>query len=127
MSIQTLSPTHCEKTFQADLVSSGFWTRLVGPFREPVDPVKDHVPDYHEKVTQPMDLITMKGKMDRNEYTSHEQFYDDMMLIFKNCKTYWQPTDTVWAACEKLEKTFLDKYSGMHKWLAKLEGNEEVL
>lgn len=109
----------------ANRLSTGFWTRLVGPFRDPVDPIRDNVPDYFEKVTKPMDLTTMKIKMDRNEYKSHDDFFADMTQIFTNCKTYWKPTDNVFAACDKLEKTFMDKYSGMNKWLAKLEGNEE--
>ncbi|KAJ4418984.1 hypothetical protein N0V82_005209 [Gnomoniopsis sp. IMI 355080] len=115
----------CQDLLARMLSGPGFWTRLVGPFRDPVDPVRDNVPDYFEKVTKPMDLTTMKGKMDRNEYASHEEFFADMTQIFTNCKTYWKPTDTVFAACDKLEKTFLDKYSGMNKWLAKLDGNEE--
>ncbi|CAN8102879.1 unnamed protein product [Discula destructiva] len=115
----------CQDLLVRMLSGPGFWTRLVGPFREPVDPVRDSVPDYFEKVTTPMDLITMKGKMDRNEYKTHEDFFADMSLIFSNCKTYWKPGQTVYVACEKLEKTFMDKYSGMNKWLAKIEGNEE--
>lgn len=103
----------------------GFWTRLVGPFKDPVDPIVDNVPDYFDKVTKPMDLTTMKAKMDRNQYTSDEEFFADMNQIFTNCKTYWQPTETIYAACEKLEKTFLDKYSQMNKWLTKMEGSEE--
>lgn len=110
---------------QANHPAPGFWTRLVGPFKDPVDPLVDNVPDYFEKITKPMDLTTMKNKMDRNEYTSDEEFFADMNQIFANCKTYWKPTDSVYAACEKLEKTFLDKYSQMTKWLAKMEGNEE--
>lgn len=109
----------------ADHGVAGFWTRLVGPFKEPVDPVVDNVPDYFDKVTKPMDLNTMKAKMDKNEYTSSEEFLADMNQIFANCKSYWKPTDGIYAACEKLEKTFVDKYSQMNKWLTKMEGNEE--
>lgn len=71
-----------------------------------------------------MDLSTMKNKMDNNQYTSDEEFLADMNQIFTNCKIYWKPTDNVYGACEKLEKTFLEKYSQMNKWLAKLEGDE---
>lgn len=109
----------------ADRSIPGFWTRLVGPFKDPVDPLVDNVPDYFEKITKPMDLTTMKAKMDQNQYTSDEEFFADMNQIFTNCKTYWKPTETIYAACEKLEKTFLDKYSQMNKWLAKMEGAEE--
>lgn len=85
----------------------------------------DNVPNYFEKVTKPMDLNTMRNKMEQNQYTSDEEFFADMNQIFTNCKAYWKPGDTIYAACEKLEKTFMDKYSGMNKWLAKMEGGEE--
>jgi hypothetical protein len=72
-----------------------------------------------------MDLSTMKNKMDQGLYNSDEEFLADMNQIFTNCKTYWKPTDNVYAACEKLEKTFFEKYSQMNKWLSKIEGGEE--
>ncbi|KAH8912605.1 Bromodomain-containing protein [Coniochaeta sp. PMI_546] len=116
--------------FCADLLTRmlsgpGFWTRLVGPFKEPVDPVQDGVPDYFDKVTKPMDLGTMKGKMDRGEYTNEEEFLNDMNQIFSNCYTYWSKKDPMWAACEKLQKSFEDKYSNMNRWIAKMEGDED--
>ncbi|KAK2613695.1 hypothetical protein N8I77_000588 [Diaporthe amygdali] len=114
----------CQDLLTRMLSGPGFWTRLVGPFKEPVDAVVDNVPDYFEKVTKPMDLSTMKKKMDQGQYASHEEFLADMNQIFTNCKTYWKPTDNVYAACEKLEKTFVEKFSQMHKWLAKMEGDE---
>ncbi|KAM0589202.1 hypothetical protein ACHAPN_008312 [Verticillium nonalfalfae] len=97
-----------------------FWTRLVGPFKDPVDPEKDHVPDYFEKVKKPMDLATVKLKMDRREYTNENEFAADVRLIFENCYTYWNRTDPMWAACEKFQKTFEDKYSQMTKTITKL-------
>ncbi|KAH8749546.1 Bromodomain-containing protein, partial [Diaporthe sp. PMI_573] len=59
------------------------------PFKEPVDPIIDNVPDYFEKVTKAMDLHTiMKTKMDQELYTNDEEFLADMNQIFANCKTY---------------------------------------
>jgi len=104
----------------------GFWTRLVGPFREPVDPLTDGVPDYLDKITAPMDLGTMKAKMDRHEYDSDEEFLKDMRQIFINCYTYWNKNDLMWASCEKLEKTFEEKYAQMNKWIAKMQGDENA-
>ncbi|KAJ9129635.1 hypothetical protein NKR19_g10269 [Coniochaeta hoffmannii] len=59
------------------LSGPGFWTRLVGPFKELVDPVQDGVPDYFDKVNKPMDLGTMKAKVDRGEYADEEEFLKD--------------------------------------------------
>ncbi|EWY96469.1 hypothetical protein FOYG_05162 [Fusarium oxysporum NRRL 32931] len=115
--------------FCADLLTRmlsgpGFWTRLVGPFRDAVEPVEDGVPDYFEKVKRPMDLTTIKAKMDRKEYTSDEEFVADVRQIFDNCFTYWKKGDPMWLAGEKLQKTFEDKFSHMNKWIAKMGGDE---
>ncbi|KAL2131262.1 hypothetical protein VTI74DRAFT_5317 [Chaetomium olivicolor] len=116
--------------FCADLLARmlsgpGFWTRVVGPFKDPVDPERDGVPDYFDVVKKPMDLSTMKAKMDRREYADENEFLADMNQIFTNCYTYWRQEDPMWAACEKLQKSFEDKYGQMNKWIAKMEGNEE--
>ncbi|KAG5656444.1 hypothetical protein KAF25_000031 [Fusarium avenaceum] len=115
--------------FCADLLTRmlsgpGFWTRLVGPFRDAVEPVEDGVPDYFEKVKRPMDLTTIKAKMDRKEYTTDEEFLADVRQIFDNCFTYWKKGDPMWLAGEKLQKTFEDKFSHMNKWITKMGGDE---
>ncbi|OAQ69083.1 TFIID associated protein [Pochonia chlamydosporia 170] len=121
--------TNQKLDFCADLLTRmlsgpGFWTRLVGPFRDPVEPVEDGVPDYLDKVKRPMDLTTMKAKMDRREYTSDEEFVTDMRQIFDNCFTYWKKGDPMWLAGEKLQKTFEDKFAHMNKWISKMGGEE---
>jgi hypothetical protein len=103
----------------------GFWTRLVGPFKEPVDPVQDGVPDYFDKVKKPMDLGTIRAKMERGEYPNEQEFVIDMNQIFTNCYLYWDKKDPMWAACEKLQKTFEERFSGMSKWLSKMAGPEK--
>jgi hypothetical protein len=82
------------------------------------------VPDYLEKVTKPMDLGTMKAKMDAKGYADDAEFLADMNQVFTNCYTYWSKQDPMWAACERLQRTFEEKYAQMHKWIAKMEGDE---
>ncbi|GAO19899.1 hypothetical protein UVI_02033140 [Ustilaginoidea virens] len=95
-----------------------------GPFRDPVEPSEDGVPDYLDKVKKPMDLSTMKSKMDRREYTGEEDFLADMRQIFENCFTYWKRGDPMWLAGEKLQKTFEEKFLHMNKWISKMGGDE---
>ncbi|KAG5995097.1 hypothetical protein E4U54_002940 [Claviceps lovelessii] len=114
----------CSDLLTRMLSGPGFWTRLVGPFRDPVEPSEDGVPDYLDKVKNPMDLATMKNKMDRGEYASDEEFLVDMRQIFDNCFTYWKKGDPMYVAGEKLQKTFEDKYSHMNKWISKMGGEE---
>ncbi|OTB03753.1 hypothetical protein M426DRAFT_23482 [Hypoxylon sp. CI-4A] len=115
--------------FCADLLSRmlsgpGFWTRLVGPFREPVRPAEDGVPDYLDKIETPMDLGTIKAKMDRKEYQNEQEFLTDVRLIFSNCFTYHKEGSPMWLNCEKFQRTFEDKFSTMSKWISKMEGEE---
>ncbi|KAI0386059.1 putative Bromodomain testis-specific protein [Hypomontagnella monticulosa] len=122
-------PTDKKLLFCADLLGRmlsgpGFWTRLVGPFREPVKPVEDGVPDYLDKVKKPMDLATIKAKLDHHEYTSEQEFAADMRQIFENCYTYHQPGSVMYQNCERLQKTFEEKFGDMLKWVSKLDGDE---
>lgn len=116
--------------FCADLMTRmlsgpGFWTRLVGPFKDPVRPVEDGVPDYFDKVKKPMDLGTIKSKMDRNEYATAAEFQADVHQIFKNCFTYWGKDADMSLSAERFKKSFDEKYVDMYKWLAKnLDGHE---
>ncbi|KAI9171125.1 Ankyrin repeat, bromo and BTB domain-containing protein [Paramyrothecium foliicola] len=114
----------CADLLQRMLSGPGFWTRLVGPFREPVEPMEDGVPDYFDKVKRPMDLNSIKAKMDRREYVDDEEFLADMRQIFENCFLYWKKGDPMWLAGEKLQKTFEEKYSHMTKWISKMAGDE---
>ncbi|KAK4683180.1 hypothetical protein QC764_122900 [Podospora pseudoanserina] len=121
--------TNQKLNFCADLLARmlsgpGFWTRVVGPFKDPVDPQRDGVPDYFNVVKKPMDLTTMKNKMDNKEYSDEQEFLADMNQIFANCYEYWNETDPMWGAAEKLQKSFEDKFSQMNKWIAKMEGDE---
>ncbi|PHH85992.1 hypothetical protein CDD83_10899 [Cordyceps sp. RAO-2017] len=114
----------CSDLLNRMLSGPGFWTRLVGPFKDPVEPVEDGVPDYLDKIKRPMDLSTIKAKMDRHEYAGEDEFLADVRQIFDNCFTYWNKGDPMWAAGEKLQKTFEDKYTQMNRWIAKMGGDE---
>lgn len=67
-----------------------------------------------------MDLLTIKRKMDHNQYNSHQEFHDDVMLIIQNCQQYWKPEDPLYSAAEKFQKAFEGKYALMNKWITKL-------
>ncbi|KAI2623481.1 putative Bromodomain testis-specific protein [Hypomontagnella submonticulosa] len=116
----------CNDLLGRMLSGPGFWTRLVGPFKEPVKPVEDGVPDYLEKVKNPMDLGTIKAKLDRHEYTSEQEFLADMRQIFTNCYTYHEPGSVMYLNCERLQKTFEEKFGEMTKWISKMDGDENA-
>ncbi|KAI0523632.1 Bromodomain-containing protein [Xylaria bambusicola] len=124
------SPDH-KLNFCADLLNRmlsgpGFWTRLVGPFREPVRPVEDGVPNYFDKIKKPMDLGTIKKKMDSGEYNTAEEFETDVRQIFENCYTYWGRDHDMSAAAERFQKSFEEKFAEMFKWISKSAGGSDT-
>jgi hypothetical protein len=120
-SAKPMDPAH-ELAYCRDLISRmlsgpGFWTRLVGSFKDPVDPVMHNAPNYFDVVKKPMDLKTIKSKMDRNLYQTSAEFEADVRLIFQNCFEYWTPEDHVFKECENLEKYFNEQWAKRHKWV----------
>ncbi|OWZ23393.1 Chromatin structure-remodeling complex subunit snf21 [Phytophthora megakarya] len=52
-------------------------------------------PDYYTIVTEPMDLITIKARLDKYYYASHEQFEADFNLMVGNAQLYNHPESLV--------------------------------
>lgn len=57
-------------------------------FNQPVDPVLDGVPDYFDKILNPMDFQTVQNQLDASVYSTSSEFAEDIRLIFTNCYTY---------------------------------------
>ncbi|KAI1176786.1 putative Bromodomain testis-specific protein [Nemania sp. FL0916] len=109
----------CSDLLNRMLSGPGFWTRLVGAFKEPVKPKEDGVPDYLEKIKKPMDLGTIKRKMDSQEYNAVEEFEADIRQIFENCYTYWGRDHDMSASAERFQKSFEEKFAEMYKWMSR--------
>ncbi|XP_039757443.1 bromodomain adjacent to zinc finger domain protein 1A isoform X2 [Pararge aegeria] len=76
------------------------------PFYEPV-PV-DEVPDYLNVIEQPMDLSTIKAKLESSQYATDAALVADVALVFNNCYTYNKDSHPVAKAGMRLEK-FISK------------------
>jgi hypothetical protein len=118
--VHPLSPEK-EMEFCRDLImrmfkGPGFWTRLVGPFKNPVDPTIDNVPNYFDVVKRPMDLRTIQGKMNRSEYATAAEFEADIRQIFQNCYEYWTQDDPIFKNCVDFENYFNTQWGARHKW-----------
>jgi hypothetical protein len=94
----------------------GFWTRLVGPFKHPVDPVVDNVPNYFDVVKRPMDLNTIRTKMGSGAYQTAAEFEADVRRIFQNCYEYWTQDDPIWKTCQEFESYFDTKWAERHDY-----------
>lgn len=75
-------------------------------FHEPVDVEKLGIPDYFEIVKQPMDLGTVKQRLQSNYYTTMKQFLDDVQLIFDNCIMYNGESSQVSIMCKNVRDEF---------------------
>ncbi|KAK0118295.1 hypothetical protein ONS95_012590 [Cadophora gregata] len=107
---------YCRGMISRMVLGPGYWTRLVKAFKHPVDPVADNVPNYLEIVKKPMDLTTIKGKMEKNEYTTATEFEADVRQIFKNCYDYWKEGDPIFTQCQNLENYFNQQWNTRHKY-----------
>lgn len=90
---QKLMPT-LEKLYRQDPESL--------PFRQPVDPHTLGIPDYFDIVKRPMDLSTIKKKLDIGQYTDPWEYVDDVWLMFDNAWLYNRKTSRVYRYCTKV-------------------------
>uniref|UniRef100_A0A3P8SB98 histone acetyltransferase n=1 Tax=Amphiprion percula TaxID=161767 RepID=A0A3P8SB98_AMPPE len=76
------------------------------PFRQPVDPMLLGIPDYFDIVKNPIDLSTIKRKLDTGQYQEPWQYVDDVWLMFNNAWLYNRKTSRVYKYCSKLAEVF---------------------
>ncbi|KAJ7989327.1 hypothetical protein DPEC_G00303390 [Dallia pectoralis] len=76
------------------------------PFRQPVDPMLLGIPDYFDIVKKPIDLSTIKRKLDTGHYQEPWQYVDDIWLMFNNAWIYNRKTSRVYKYCTKLAEVF---------------------
>ncbi|KAG0226828.1 hypothetical protein BGW42_003334 [Actinomortierella wolfii] len=69
-------------------------------FSAPVD--VQQVPDYAHIIKHPMDLSTMRSKVDRGFYPKLDLFLEDFKLICDNCKVYNAPDTLYYKQAQKL-------------------------
>ncbi|RKP35306.1 hypothetical protein BJ085DRAFT_22053, partial [Dimargaris cristalligena] len=86
-------------------------SRSAYPFLQPVDPVRDGCPTYFQFIKEPMDLGTMKRKLDTNRYTSLQQFHDDFHLVINNCYLFNPIGTFVYTEGQEIESMFEQEWS----------------
>uniref|UniRef100_UPI00358FD8F1 bromodomain-containing protein 3-like n=1 Tax=Myxine glutinosa TaxID=7769 RepID=UPI00358FD8F1 len=79
------------------------------PFHQPVDSVSLKLPDYHKIIKQPMDMGTIKKRLESNYYWTANECIQDFNTMFTNCYIYNKPTDDIVLMAQTLEKHFLQK------------------
>lgn len=78
-----------------------------------VDPIALGIPDYPKIIKKPMDLSTMRTKLETGQYASADRFRDDFKLMISNCFAYNSDISPVHKAGVELQKLFEEKWGHM--------------
>jgi bromodomain-containing factor 1 len=81
------------------------------PFMDPVDPVALGIPDYFDIIKNPMDLGTIRKKLDSRQYSTSDQFESDVKVIFSNCYAYNSMDSDISQMARQLEEVFENKWA----------------
>ncbi|XP_072841154.2 LOW QUALITY PROTEIN: bromodomain-containing protein 3 [Pogona vitticeps] len=100
--------------YMQNVVVKTLWKhQFAWPFYQPVDAAKLNLPDYHKIIKNPMDMGTIKKRLEHNYYWSASECMQDFNTMFTNCYIYNKPTDDIVLMAQALEKIFLQKVAQM--------------
>jgi len=94
-------------------------------FTHPVDPVALNIPTYFQVIKKPMDLSTVRQKLDNGLYEKAKDFEEDVRLVFKNCYKFNPEGDYVYSRGQELEKLFNQEWSKKQDWITAREPDSE--
>ncbi|XP_060746292.1 bromodomain-containing protein 3a isoform X3 [Tachysurus vachellii] len=100
--------------YMQNVVVKTLWRhQFAWPFYQPVDAIKLGLPDYHKIIKNPMDMGTIKKRLENVYYWSASECMQDFNTMFTNCYIYNKPTDDIVLMAQALEKIFLQKVALM--------------
>ncbi|XP_026198731.1 bromodomain-containing protein 3 isoform X1 [Anabas testudineus] len=100
--------------YMQNVVVKTLWKhQFAWPFYQPVDAIKLCLSDYHKVIKNPMDMGTIKKRLENNYYWSASEAMQDFNTMFTNCYIYNKPTDDIVLMAQALEKIFLQKVAQM--------------
>lgn len=80
------------------------------PFRTPVDWKSLELFDYPKIIKRPMDLGTIKKRLDKNKYNDASEVAEDVRLVWKNCMTYNADGSDFYILAESFSKRFEERF-----------------
>ncbi|KAL1762446.1 Bromodomain-containing protein [Schizophyllum commune] len=83
------------------------------PFYEPVDHVLLNIPTYPKIIKSPMDMSTMRRKLEHDQYPTAHHFRDDFKLMIRNCFTFNPKGTPVNQAGMELQRIFDEKWKNL--------------
>ncbi|XP_058913524.1 bromodomain testis-specific protein isoform X2 [Kogia breviceps] len=96
------------------------------PFQQPVDAVKLKLPDYYTIIKNPVDLNTIKKRLEHKYYVKASECIEDFNTMFSNCYLYNKPGDDIVLMAQTLEKLFRQKLSQMPQEEQVVGGKERI-
>ena len=72
-----------------------------------------NIPQYAKIIKKPMDLSTMRKKLDNREYSNAGKFYEDFNLMIRNCMTFNPVGNPVHQAGVELQRLFEEKWANL--------------
>jgi len=91
-------------------------------FMQPVDPVELNLPDYFDVIKNPMDLGSIKKRMDNNCYKVISEFAADVRLTFDNAISYNGEGSDVCKVAKDMKSMFERLYQSM---ISSIDAEEE--
>lgn len=92
-------------------------------FNSPVDPVELGLPDYFEVIKKPMDLGTIRKKLENNCYHSIDEFESHVHLTFDNAMLYNPEGSVVYNMANEMKVSFEREFE---KLMEQLNEEEDV-
>jgi E1A/CREB-binding protein len=86
-------------------------------FNSPVDPVELGLPDYFEVIKKPMDLGTIRKKLENGCYHTLEEFEGHGHLTFDNAMAYNPEGSVVWNMAKEMKVKFAEDFKILMKQL----------
>lgn len=108
-------PKHQHK-YATSIVKAIKRLKDAGPFLQPVDPIKQGVPQYFDYIKDPMDLGTMEKKLAANEYSTVHTFVDDFNQIVSNCIIFNGTEALISKMALSIAGSFTKQLSNMPSW-----------
>jgi Bromodomain len=75
-------------------------------FNMPVDPIALNLPDYFHKIKYPMDLGTVKSRLQKGFYRSVGGAIADINQVFKNAMIYNAPSHSIHQLAKMMKEDF---------------------
>jgi hypothetical protein len=88
------------------------------PFRRPVNAAALRLSDYHEIITNPMDLGTVCSRCMLGEYSTLAELVADVELVFSNAKTYNPKGHIVHTKADEVRELFFSQLNQLvRSWI----------